>query len=210
MMNLKLTKVCGNNANKDQVKVRANSTATIDNKDTSVYTRKSNGKSNGFENDYSHVNMFFYEKTLEQNQNVGIQIETSKTNIIPIETKEVFNKNKGKYQADKIQEEVKEHTDRGCIPEDAKDFDGNKNTESHEHIDYDIDYLAERVYNYKDDEGENLISEVFTKDEVKEKLERKIKENESTPIEEIVQNVEKEMSKDASLLYRTHDRNRKN
>ena len=65
-----MDKTVGNNASREQTKVRADSTATRDNKDQSVYTRKSNGASIGCENDMGNVNMFLYQKTKEENENV--------------------------------------------------------------------------------------------------------------------------------------------
>ena len=131
-----MDKTVGNGATREQTKIRANSTATRDSKDMSVYTRKSNGMSIGCENDMGNINMFLYQKTKEENENVGIQIETSQTPIIPIETREIMNKNKGVYQKDKVQNEIQEHTDHGCNPKDVKDFDGNENTETHTDKEY--------------------------------------------------------------------------
>ena len=131
-----MDKTVGNGATREQTKIRANNTATRDNKDMSVYTRKSNGMSIGCENDMGNINMFLYQKTKEENENVGIQIETSQTPIIPIETREIMNKNKGVYQKDKVQNEIQEHTDHGCNPKDVKDFDGNENTETHTDKEY--------------------------------------------------------------------------
>lgn len=126
----------GNGATREQTKIRANNTATRDNKDMSVYTRKSNGMSIGCENDMGNVNMFLYQKTVEENENIGIQIETSQTPVIPIETREIMNRNKGIYQKEKVQDEIQEHTDKGCNPKDVKDFDGDENTTTHMDIDY--------------------------------------------------------------------------
>ena len=101
-----MDKTVGNNASREQTKIRADGTATRDNEDLSVYTRKSNGISIGCENSQGSVQMFMYQKTLEENENVGIQIETSKTPVIPIETKEIMNRNKGIEQKERIQNEV--------------------------------------------------------------------------------------------------------
>ncbi len=195
----------GNNASRATTKIRANTTATRDNRDLSIYTRKSNGMSVGCENDIGNVNMFLYQKTKEENENVGIQIETSQTPIIPIETREIMNKNKGKYQGDKIQDEVEEHTEHGCEPNDIKDFDGNELTESHEHID--IEYYVQEILNYKNDEGEENIKEVFTSNEVKDKLLRELKDNrDELSFDEVVENVKNEMNLDAENLEREHKR----
>lgn len=132
----KMDNTVGSGATKKETKIRANSTATRDNKDLSVYTRKTNGMSIGCENDMGNVNMFLYQKTLKENENVGIQIETSQTPVIPVETKEIMNKNKGIYQKEKVQKEIKEHTDNGCNPKDVKDFDGDENTGTHVETDY--------------------------------------------------------------------------
>lgn len=195
----------GNGATRQQTKIRANSTATRDNKDMSVYTRKSNGMSIGCENDMGNVNMFLYQKTIEENENVGIQIETSQTPVIPIETREIMNRNKGIYQKEKVQDEIEEHTDKGCSPKDVKDFDGNENTETHEHID--IDYYVQDILNYENEDGETKIKEVFTEKEVEDKLIRELKENSETiSKEQIVENVKKEMNLDAENLEREHKR----
>lgn len=126
----------GNGGNRNQTKIKANSTATRDNSDVSVYRRKSNGASIGCENSQGAVNMYFYQKTLE-NENIGIQIETSKTPVIPVETREIMNRNKGVYQKEQVQDEIEEHTEAGCSPRDRRDFDGDMETSSHSHIDID-------------------------------------------------------------------------
>ena len=195
----------GNGATREQTKIRANSTATRDNKDMSVYTRKSNGMSIGCENDMGNVNMFLYQKTIEEYENVGIQIETSQTPVIPIETREIMNRNKGMYQKEKVQGEIQEHTDEGCIPKDTKDFDGDVNTESHEH--FDSEYFVQEILNYENEQGEKQIKEVFTENEVRDKLLRELKENEDKlPQEQIIENVKKEMNLDAGNLEREHKR----
>lgn len=195
----------GNGATREQTKIRANSTATRDNKDMSVYTRKSNGMSIGCENDIGNVNMFLYQKTIEENENVGIQIETSQTPVIPIETREIMNRNKGMYQKEKVQGEIQEHTDEGCIPKDTKDFDGDVNTETHEH--FDSEYFVQEILNYENEQGEKQIKEVFTENEVRDKLLRELKENgDKLPQEQIIENVKKEMNLDAENLEREHKR----
>ena len=195
----------GNGATREQTKIRANSTATRDNKDMSVYTRKSNGMSIGCENDMGNVNMFLYQKTIEENENVGIQIETSQTPVIPIETREIMNRNKGMYQKEKVQDEIQEHTDEGCMPKDVKDFDGDENTETHEH--FDLEYFVQEILNYENEQGEEQIKEVFTENEVRDKLLRELKENEDKlPQEQIIENVKKEMNLDAENIEREHKR----
>lgn len=194
----------GNNASREQTKIRANSTATRDNNDLSVYTRKSNGMSIGCENNQGNVDMFLYQKTLDENENVGIQIETSKTPVIPIETREIMNRNKGIYQKERVQDEIEEHTEHGCEPDDIRDFDGDEYTETHEHID--IDYYVQDILNYENDEGEEKIKEVFTEDEVRSKLLRELKENKSNlAFEQIIENVKEEMNSDAENLERGHE-----
>lgn len=200
-----MDKTVGNGATREQTKIRANNTATRDNKDMSVYTRKSNGMSIGCENDMGNVNMFLYQKTVEENENVGIQIETSQTPVIPIETREIMNRNKGIYQKEKVQDEIQEHTDEGCMPKDVKDFDGDENTESHEH--FDLEYFVQEILNYENEQGEEQIKEVFTENEVRDKLLRELKENgDKLPQEQIIENVKKEMNLDAENIEREHKR----
>lgn len=200
-----MDKSVGNGATRNQTKVRADSTATRDNKDVSVYTRKSNGMSIGCENDMGNVNMFLYQKTKEENENVGIQIETSKTQVIPVETREIMNKNRGTYQGDKVQDEIQEHTDEGCKPKDVKDFDGDENTVTHEH--FDLEYYVQEILNYENDQGEEQIKEVFTANEVREKLLRELKEKENQlSQDQIIQGVKEEMNLDAENLEREHKR----
>ena len=149
--------------------------------------------------------MFLYKKTVEENENVGIQIETSQTPVIPIETREIMNRNKGVYQKDRIQAEIQEHADNDCEPNNVKDFDGNKKTETHEHVD--IDYYVQNILNYENEQGEEKIKEVFTANEVRDKLLRELKENEDKlPQEQIIENVKKEMNLDAENLEREHKR----
>lgn len=198
-----MDKSVGNNASRETTKIRANSTATRDNKDLSIYTRKSNGMSIGCENNQGNVDMFLYQKTREENENVGIQIETSKTPIIPIETREIMNRNKGTYQKERVQDEIEEHTEQGCEPDNVKDFDGDETTSSHEHID--IDYYVQDILNYENDDGEEKIKDVFTEGEVKEKLLRELKENkDKISVEQIIENVKQEMNQDAEIYDREH------
>ena len=198
-----MDKSVGNNACRETTKIRANSTATRDNKDLSIYTRKSNGMSIGCENNQGNVDMFLYQKTREENENVGIQIETSKTPIIPIETREIMNRNKGTYQKERVQDEIEEHTEQGCEPDNVKDFDGDETTSSHEHID--IDYYVQDILNYENDDGEEKIKDVFTEGEVKEKLLRELKENkDKVSVEQIIENVKQEMNQDAEIYDREH------
>lgn len=193
----------GNNASRETTKIRANNTATRDNNDLSIYTRKSNGMSIGCENNQGNVDMFLYQKTKEENENVGIQIETSKTPVIPIETREIMNRNKGIEQKEKVQDEIEEHMENGCEPDDVRDFDGDENTSTHEHID--IDYYVQDILNYENDEGEEKIKDVFTEREVKEKFLRELKENkDKISVEQIIENVKQEMNQDAEIYDREH------
>lgn len=137
----------GNGGNRNQTKIKADSTATRDNSDVSVYRRKSNGVSIGCENRQGAVNMYFYQKTLEENENIGIQIETSKTPVIPVETREIMNRNKGVYQKEQVQDEIEGHTEEGCDPKDRRDFDGNPQTSSHSHVDIDEIDVNENIPN---------------------------------------------------------------
>ena len=195
-----IDKTVGNNATREQTKIRADGTATRDNEDVSVYTRKSNGVSVGCENNQGSVQMFMYQKTLEENENVGIQIETSKTPVIPVETREIMNRNRGIDQKDKIQNEVEEHTEEGCNPKDVKDYDGLEYTQTHEH-------LSEEALNYENVLGEERIKEVFSENEVRDKLLREMyKNNERLSNEQIVENVKKEMNQDAEIFVREHKR----
>lgn len=201
-----MDKTVGNNASKEQTKIRANNTATIDNNDLSVYTRKSNGMSIGCENNQGNVDIFLYQKTLEKNENVGIQVETCKTPIIPLETKEIMNRNKGIYQRDNVQGEIEEHIEQGCTPKDVKDFDGRDDTETHEHYSKEIlnDYIME-IFNYENKNGEEKIKEVFTKNEIKDKLLRELRDNsDKIDIKQVVENIKEEMNQDAEIFAREH------
>lgn len=198
-----MDKSVGNNASRETTKIKANGTATRDNNDLSIYTRKSNGMSIGCENNQGYVDMFLYQKTREENENVGIQIETSQTQIIQIETREIMNRNKGIYQKEKVQDEIEEHTEQGCKPDDVRDFDGDEATSSHEHID--INYYVQEILNYENGEGEEKIKEVFTEREVKDKLLRELKENkDKLSTEQIIENVKQEMNQDAEIYDREH------
>lgn len=199
----------GNSGTKESTKIRADSTATRDSKDISVYTRKSNGISIGCENDMGEINLFMYQKTHEENENVGIQIETSKTGRIPVETRRVMNRNKGTYQKDKVQNEVEEHTnaeDNSHNPDNVQDFDGNENTETHIHDD-ELEKYVQDIFNYKDEDGDTNIKDIFTENEVKDKLQRELEENNGkVSKEQVIENVKEEMNADAENLDRSQDR----
>lgn len=143
-----MDKSAGSSASKNSTKIRANNTATRDNKDLSVYTRKSNGASIGCENNQGNIDIFFYQRTLKDNEKVGIQVETSQTKAIPLETRELLSENKGISRKDKVKDETEKHTKKGCNPSDIRDFDGKEDTSSHKHIDNNIDYkdVDERDY----------------------------------------------------------------
>lgn len=193
-------KSSGNKENKNQTKIRADGTATIDSKDISVYTRKSNGARVGCENEQGTVNMFLYDKIKGTDDMVGIQISTSQTREIPIESREIMNRNKGTEHKDAVKNEIQEHTENGCKPKDVRDFDGDKATSSHEHIN--IEYYVQDILNYEDD-GKERIKDVFTEGEVRDKLIREIQGNhENTTIEQIVENIKQEMNQDAMIYDR--------
>lgn len=198
-----MDKTVGNDASRLQTKVKADGTVTRDNKDSSVFVRKSNGMTIGCENDMGTVRVSLGQKTMQENENTEIELRTSNTGYIPIETREVFKRNKGMYQIDKIQNEVEEHTKNGCNPNDVKDFDGEENTETHEHID--IDHYVQDILNHENDYGEEKIKDVFTEKEIKDKLMRELKENkDKLTTEQIVENVKTEMNLDAENFEREH------
>lgn len=198
-----MDKSVGNNVTRETTKIKDDGTATRDNADLSVYTRKSNGMSIGCQNNQGYVDMYLYQKTYEENENVGIQIETSQTKIIQIESREIMNRNKGKYQGDKVQDEIEEHTQNDCKPEDTRDFDGQENTKTHEHID--IDACVNDILNYENEQGEEQIKEVFTEKEVKDKLIRELRENkDKLSKEQIIENVKEELDGDADAFVREH------
>lgn len=72
---------------------------------------------------------------------------------------------------------------------------------THEHID--IDNIVQDIFNYENEEGNKIIKDFFTENEVKDKLLREIskKENDMT-IEEIIENVKEEMNQDAKYFAR--------
>lgn len=204
-----MDKTVGNSASRETTKIRADNTATRDNKDVSIYTRKSNGMSIGCENNKGNIDMFLYQKTAEENENVGIQIETSKTPVIPIETREIMNRNKGIYKKEKVQNEVEEHDKKNCKIDNEKDFDGDENTFSHKHLsENEVNNYVTEIFNYENYEGEENIKEIFTEQEVKDKLLREIEnvieKEENIAIEEIVERVKEEMDKDAQNFEREH------
>lgn len=199
-----MDKAVGNSASKESTKLKADGTATRDNNDLSVYTRKSNGASIGCENNKGNVDMYFYQpKTSGENENVGIQVETSKTRAVPIESRNIMNRSNGTRRKEEVQNEVEEHTEEGCTPNLVEDFDGIEDTSSHEHLSEDIiDRFVEDILNYENNRGEELIRETFTEDEVKDKFLRELQKNnnEHLSIEQIVENVQEEMNQDAEFI----------
>ena len=106
---------------------------------------------------------------------------------------------------ERIQTEIQEHIDNDCKPNNVKDFDGNKKTETHEHIN--INYYVQEILNYKNEQGEEQIKEVFTASEVRDKLIRELNENENKLTrEQIIENVKEEMNMDAEFMEREHKR----
>ena len=162
----------GNSATREQIKIRENETATKDRKDLSVYTRKSNGASIGCECEKGQVNMFYYNKAMGENENVGIQVETSSIPSVNGNIREIMNRDKGQYHKDDVRDEIQKHLEEGCEPKDVKDFDGYEDTSSHIHQDM-IENAVDTIYEY----GE--VSNLFNRDEVRSKLEREIKKIES-------------------------------
>ena len=126
----------GNNASRMQTRINKDGTATRDNKNSSIFVRKSNKMSLSCRNDGGIIRMAMGQKTLEENEITETELGTSQTGYIPIETREVFNRNKGRHQIDKVQDEIQEHTDEGCNPKDKKDFDGDEKSGTHEHFKY--------------------------------------------------------------------------
>ena len=126
----------GNNASRMQTRINKDGTATRDNKNSSIFVRKSNKMSLSCRNDGGVIRMAMGQKTLEENEITETELETAQTGYIPIETREVFNRNKGRHQIDKVQDEIQEHTDEGCNPKDIEDFDGDEKTGTHEHFQY--------------------------------------------------------------------------
>ena len=126
----------GNNASRMQTRINKDGTATRDNKNSSIFVRKSNKMSLSCRNDGGIIRMAMGQKTLEENEITETELGTSQTGYIPIENREVFNRNKGRHQIDKVQDEIQEHTDEGCNPKDKKDFDGDEKSGTHEHFKY--------------------------------------------------------------------------
>ena len=61
------------------------------------------------------------------------------------------------------------------------------------------------IFNYENENGEEIIKEVFTIKEIKDKLIRVLKENSNKiPIEQVVENVKEEMNQDAEIFVREH------
>lgn len=137
---------------------------------------------------------------------VGIQVETANTPVIQIETREIMNRNKGINQKENVQDEIEEHTENECEPKEIEDFDGNETTLTHIHLsEEELNEYANQILNYENEYGEEKIREVFTDTEVKDKLVREIEKNiENISIEQIIENVEKEMNLDAENLDREH------
>ena len=157
-----IDKSVGSNGSITQTKIRADGTATRDNKDVSVYTRKSNGMSIGCENYKGSVNLSLYKKTRGKNKNFGIQIETSKTRRIPLEKREILSKCKGNWQVYNSQNEIEKHNNEGCNSGDIKDIDGKEETKSHTHILEDMtEQYVDEIYEFKDKNGDKIIKEYF-------------------------------------------------
>lgn len=114
-----------------------------------------------------------------------------------IEVRELFNKNKGEYQADKSVEEVKEHTEAGCEEIDIDEADGRKDT-GHIH------------YNPEDQEQKNAIEEIMERGNVsREEAESKfMKELESSGEHISVEDAKENAIEEIEQEYRGIDNRR--
>lgn len=204
-----MDKSVGCGASRMSTKIRSDGTATRDNKDLSVFTRKSNGMGIGCENNRGTVSLSLYQKTKKKNENVGIPIQTSNVGSVSSKIKELGRISKGTQNIDDIQDEVVRHTENGCVPDQIEDFDGKEDTFSDGHLpDEMIDDFVEDILDYKNSQGEECIREIFSDREVKDKLLRELKESENKglSVEHIIENIKEEMNEDAELFIREHNR----
>ena len=117
------------------------------------------------------------------------ELETERTRYTTKEVRDEFSENKGIDNVQDKMDEIKMHEghDHNLSLEDA---DGDLSTgEAH-------DIAIERIK-----ASDSMISEVFTDNEISERLETMIKENPDKDFEEIVELTQKDLSEDASRMH---------
>lgn len=192
----------GSNGMKNATKVDADGEVKRDTNTKSRY--KINGRDEylSLENGkYGEIKAYYGKgKTLDGNESVETQLETSNVRPTDIELRRLQRDEKGVYEkTNEIAKEQEAHEKEGhgenVKIEDVDDIKGNE-SESHEEL---MEKTAEEIIKRNDE-----IDRVFTKNEVKEMLEEKINKNEKEGFEksfnEIKTDVEKELNEEAQRI----------
>lgn len=138
--------------------------------------------------------------SLQDNQKkVSVPIETSNVKPTTREVREFINENRNVRIKEEV-EKIEEHEENSCTRISIEDINDNPNDDTHTHMD---EEALEKWSNYILENED--IERVFTKDEVKQTLERHLKENNGSA-EEIANEVKGEMEVDAQH-FKTRDKN---
>lgn len=79
---------------------------------------------------YGIPDVYISQNTRQNDGNMAqkLQDKYDGTHRTDVEVRELFNANKGEYQADRMHDEMKEHKEAGCKDFDLEEVDGDKNT----------------------------------------------------------------------------------
>lgn len=118
------------------------------------------------------------------------RLETREMYPVTSRVREEFSKDKGEYNIDEKIDEIKNHEEHGCDNMTLSEADGDPYT-GHSHGDEAAEIILE------DNEVGELIDDVYTKDEVKERFETLQKENPGKSFDELVEFTKEELADEA-------------
>lgn len=210
---LELDASSGKDANNEAIKIDADKTARKDDKTLSRYKITGKDEYLSVENgQYGEVKAYYGKgKTRDGNMNVETQLETSSIRSTDIELRRLQSDKKGKYNTDKMAEEGNKHFDEEHEEVvGLESVDGDEETVDHvhmyEYIEQNIDKWAENIMENED------VEKMFTTNEVKEMIEKYLKEDLSPDqeytVEDInnkLENAENKIEQDANNLDRARN-----
>lgn len=148
------------------------------------------GKMGYIEIGYGQIDPTSHKDALTQ------ELETEHTYYTTYQVREEFSQKKGINNIKEDLKEAREHEKYGCEDLTLEEADGDENT-GHKHIENN-DNILQEIKNYDEN-----IEEIFTDEEIKERYERKLKDNPEKSLDEIIEDTKKDLSEDASHM-RTH------
>ena len=186
--------VSGNNPRQDSYQIDTDGSVE---KDAVLSEYRIGSKILQLDKDYGdHVEVNIGKYSPFNNEQVTTRMRDKNTTFpTDIETRRAAQGHyEGVYESTKSYQEAKQHEEAGCEPEDLtqKEIDGEEDT-GHQH--FTQEQKEECVQELMKDE---TISEVFTEEEVRQRLEKNILQKENTRRDEIKEQTQKELEEDAS------------